>query len=245
MRKQKTNEVAEQTANRLPLIIADLTAMACLANFPLALMTYQFISNTGTVFVGLRNEKKTRILVESLRERIDKLESSGRADRTHLESNLHYQDAAHARLLKITSMDTEHAIGISANLIAMSALLSGEKNRDAHILRAICEILPEEVEILSLTQAMEDQFQNKISNFTHEHRSDAQIYTDARSVLENTFKEQARKLVGGLDFDHLISKLENMGLLANDKGFVELHQFSTRPSPLGRYFVQKYREITG
>lgn len=228
---------------RLPAIIGNLTIQVCLANYPLALMGVNLFSGLGSTFIQIKAEKKTKFLLSALSERITKLESDGKIFRESLRLNEAYQEVAHARLLKISTLDSEAALRMSANLITMSALIDGNGRWDKYILRAISDILTEELQVMILLGDIQSEYVDRVNSFSDLERRDNTSYENANAVLLNKFKEEGRKKVEAHDIDHLVLRLRSSGLMDPGSASSHQHQFSLRLSSLGRNFLDLYRSI--
>lgn len=236
--------------DHLPTAIGKAAIDVCLSSMPLALATVNLVGVLGGKYISLRNEKKIAELLQSLKYRIEVLESQELFTKESLSKNSAYQEVAHKRLLAISALDSEQDLNLSANLVAICSLLSDDDPQDKYLLSALGDITPGEVRLFILGDKKRRKIEKLKSQFTDLQRRDAQSDVEVRREVSIEFFNDGQKLLGLYNFTHLLSRLHSFGLIEspNMGGYSDYNNtpkvYPPTLTPLGEYFLDRLNQVS-
>jgi len=242
-------EKQESILDHFPIMLGNAVIGACIADFPLAVVGFSILSSLPDKLLSVRNEKEIRKLLENLNERIDQIEAETPGIRQQLKENKAYQEAAHKRLVAISSQDSEEDLKIYANLIILCGILSGNDPKDKRVLKAISEISAEELKLFILNNKKQNEMEERKRKFSADEKGDHQSTVDLSFEISGEFFKEVEDVLGIYNFIYLLAKIHSLGLIEQPSALtsqdtVEPKVYPPKLTPIGHYFIRQL-EVVG
>lgn len=243
MDKVATQDNSSQLSDQIPLIIGNAAVEICLSSVPLVLFIYKLATETAKAHVSIANEKNVLKLLEDIKENIKKLEANAIIDKSKLKENLAYQEAANKRLVNLPPLANDEEIALIASLVSVCTMLDLNNSKDKFLLKALCELNPEDIKIFFLINVIQNKHKKLNRNLYVFNSSDVAKSAQVRSQLGFEFSKEANLLINVGSYTHILARLHSFGLidpLTNSANTLSDIGGSLLPpplTPLGEYLL--------